>query len=476
MDDFTPNGSSDLVQLASAIKSHEISPREIVTALLERIEALDSEFRLYITVLESQAREMALEAEREIVRGNYRGPLHGIPVSLKDLFWTKGIRTTAGSRVLHDRVPTQNAAVVDCLQDAGAIIIAKANMKEFACAPSHPDFGATANPWCRTRMASGSSGGSAAAVAIGTDYGSMGSDTGGSIRVPASFCGVAGFKPSFGLISRFGMETVSPTLDHAGPIGRSVRDIAALLDATSRPDPRDPACIGGISGSYLSPLMNHKADRCDGMVVGVVTDLLEGVDDTIRDAFEAALRVIEETGARVRPITIKGLREDILKAHKVIVWAEAAYSHQDLLNDVPALYSPTLLQRLEEAQGISAIEYQAALAHRERLRKEFELAGTSIDLFVLPTVPCPALALEPANLNAPGSESDVSDLMTRTAPFNMTGQPALSIPCGFSPDGLPIGLELVGRFRQDEMVLKMGYAYQLRTDWHKRRPPVGLPE
>ncbi|MEA2530020.1 MAG: aspartyl-tRNA(Asn)/glutamyl-tRNA(Gln) amidotransferase subunit, partial [Thermomicrobiales bacterium] len=264
-----------LVEVAQSIRQRERSPVEVVEEALGRAERLNPVLNAYITILPDQALAEARDAEQEIMRGGYRGPLHGVPVSVKDIFATRGIRTTAGSRVLADQVPDEDATVVRKLREAGAILIAKANTYQFACSPPHPDYGPTRNPWDLSRTTRGSSSGSAAAVAAGIDFGSIGSDTGGSIRIPAAFTGITGLKPTQGRVGRFGMQPVSWTLDHAGPLARSVADVAAIFAAIAGRDERDP---GSIEGAEIRAISG--GDRLDGLVVGVLTEFMEGGVET----------------------------------------------------------------------------------------------------------------------------------------------------------------------------------------------------
>ncbi|HKG27060.1 MAG TPA: amidase family protein, partial [Thermomicrobiales bacterium] len=290
----------DLVETAGAIARRELSPVELVDTTLRRIERLNPILNAYITVLAEDARASARTAEREIAAGNYRGPLHGIPVSVKDLFWTKGVRTTGGSRLLAKFVPAEDATIVARLRAAGAILVAKANLLELAYAVAHPDYGPTKNPWDLTRTASGSSGGSAAAVVAGMDFGSFGSDTAGSIRLPASLCGAVGFKPTFGHISRHGLVPLSPSLDFAGPFGRSVRDVAALLQAVAGHDPRDAASADVPVPDFAAAL----TDRLDGMTIGFVRNVMgAGLDPEIDAAVASAVPILAKAGATIRDIT-----------------------------------------------------------------------------------------------------------------------------------------------------------------------------
>jgi aspartyl-tRNA(Asn)/glutamyl-tRNA(Gln) amidotransferase subunit A len=456
----------DLHETADQIRRRERSPVEVVETTLRTIETLNPVLNAYITVLAEEAIAAAREAEREIAAGSYRGPLHGIPLSVKDLYWTKGVRTTGGSRLLAEFVPEEDSTVVARLRQAGAIVIAKANMLELAYAAAHPDFGPTKNPWDLTRTASGSSGGSAAAVAAGLDFGSFGSDTAGSIRLPASFCGVVGLKPTFGLVSRHGVLPLSASLDHAGPIGRSVRDVAALLEAVAGPDPLDPS----TAATRREPYPDRLGDRLDGMRIGFATNVLPLVDPEIQAAVEAAVPVLIDAGALVEEVTIPELDGSAAEATMSVCVPEATHAHRTWLDERPDDYSPTVLERLRAGRDVPAVAYLAARERGERLRTELAARQRAIDLFVLPTMPVVAMSLEETTVQVSQGERGMTALNHLLSPFNLTGNPALTVPCGFTAAGLPIGLQLVGRLFEDGLVLRAGHAYQARTDWHGRRP------
>ncbi|HEX3722255.1 MAG TPA: amidase, partial [Nitrolancea sp.] len=401
--------------------------------------------------------------------GTYRGPLHGIPLSIKDLFWTKGIRTTSGSRALKDFVPVENAAIVDRLAAAGSIVLGKTNMLEFAYASVHPDFGPTRNPWDLTKTTSGSSGGAAASTASGIDYGSFGTDTGGSVRIPASFCGVCGLKPSYGLISRVGVQALSWTLDHVGPFARTVRDIALLLEFVAGHDGRDRQSADRGAPVYQRRL----TERLDGVRIGVITNFMDSaVNNEVRDAVSDAIELLREAGATITERAIPELEGEALAAEMGILLPEASYCHRDLFEIHQADYSETVLERLQLGRSTAAVTYMAALEARDRLREVMSDYQLDLDLLVMPTTPMVATPIESTTLQVGDGEEDLGALIRMTAPFDVTGQPALSVPCGFSSSGLPIGLQIVGRDFDDATVLRAGHAYQLRTDWHRRRPPV----
>jgi aspartyl-tRNA(Asn)/glutamyl-tRNA(Gln) amidotransferase subunit A len=460
---------SDLIETAGAIARRELSPVELIELTLRRIETLNPILNAYITVLADEARAAARTAEREIAAGDYRGPLHGIPVSVKDLFWTKGIRTTGGSRLLANFVPTEDATIVARLRAAGAILIAKANLLELAYAVAHPDYGPTKNPWDLTRTASGSSGGSAAAVAAGLDDGSFGSDTAGSIRLPASFCGAVGFKPTFGRVSRFGLQPLSWSLDFAGPFGRSVRDVAALLQAVAGHDPRDPASAAVAVPDYAGAL----ADRLAGTTIGFVTNVMgAGLDPEIDAAVARAVPVLAAAGASIRAVTVPELEGSAADAVMTIIVPEATHTHREWLATRPDDYSPTVRERLLAGRTVPAVDYFAAKDAGARLRAEMADLQRDVDLLVLPTMPVTAMPLDETTVAVSEGERGMTVLNHLVSPFNLTGQPALSLPCGFTAAGLPIGLQIVGRPFEEALVLAAGHAYQLLTVWHGRTPRV----
>jgi aspartyl-tRNA(Asn)/glutamyl-tRNA(Gln) amidotransferase subunit A len=454
----------ELVEVAHLIRTRAISPVEVVEGALRRAEGLNPALNAYITLLSEQALAEARDAEREIARGDYRGPLHGVPLSVKDIFSTRGILTTCGSRVLAAFVPEEDATVVERLRAAGGILVAKANTFQFACSPPHPDFGPTRNPWDLTRTTRGSSSGSAAAVAAGLDYGSYGSDTGGSIRVPAAFSGIVGLKPTYGRISRFGMQPVSWTLDHAGPLGRSVVDVAALFAAVAGPDTRDPNSIDVGSSS--------SGDR-DGLVIGVVSDFMgSDVEPEVLAAVQGAIGVLAGAGLTVKDVAIPELTKDALDAHGQIMWPEAAHCHRDWFPRLAEEYTTFSQRRFTEARAVPTVDYLRGLDERRRIQARVADIQREIDLFVQPTAPMVATPLESMEPDADERAEELTALGAWNSPFNLTGQPALTVPCGFSADGLPIGLQIVGRPGEDELMLHAGAVYQSQTDWHRRHPAI----
>lgn len=456
-----------LLEIAKLIRDRERSPVEVVQETLRNAAQLNPDLNAYITIMADLALQRAREAEKEIGQGQYKGPLHGVPVSVKDIFAARGTLTTSGSRVLSDYIPDHDAAVVQKLREAGAILIAKANTFQFACSPPHPDYGPTRNPWNLARTTRGSSSGSAAAVASGIDYGSIGSDTGGSIRVPASFSGVVGLKPTYGRVSRFGMQPVSWTLDHSGPIARSVGDVALLLAAIAGPDSRDP-------GSIDAPFLPASGDAAglEGVTIGRVQEFFsDDVDPGVQQSVDRAITVLRDLGASVRDVSLPDLLEPSMVAYGRIMWPEAAHSHRKWFPSRAAEYTELLQRRLANAGTVLAIDYLQGLEERRRIRTVVAEVQEEIDLLVLPTTSMVATPLESVEPAADDRLEESAAVAAPNAPFDLTGQPAMTIPCGFS-EGLPVGMQIVGRFAEDELVIRCGLSYQSVTEWHHAVPTI----
>ncbi|MCC7105209.1 MAG: amidase [Chloroflexi bacterium] len=460
-------------RLSELIRTRQVSPVEVTEAALGRIEALDGRLRAFITVLADQARQEASLAEREIVAGRWRGPLHGVPIGLKDLYSTRGIRTTAASLVYRDIVPEYDSAVTERLQAAGSVLLGKTNMTEIAYGPSdwfHEEFGLARNPWGLDRFPGGSSTGSGIAVATGMTYMAMGSDTGGSIRNPASFCGVSGLKPTYGLVSCYGAYPSSWTLDHMGPLARSAEDCAISLQALAGYDPRDP-------NSADHPVPDYRAtinDGVGGLRVGIMrTHFFQSLEPAVEQAVLGAVETLRSLGASVSEVDVPGLVEDSNAAFRFVVTAEASAFHRPHLPQDAEGYVPDIREKLLGGLEIPAVDYIAALEARRRLGDNLERVFDQVDLLVAPT-----------RDTLPPRQADNGNILDRfpyavegrpslTIPFNVGGQPAISIPCGFEA-GLPIGVQFVGRRFDDAGVLRAAHAYQQATDWHLRRPEIVL--
>jgi aspartyl-tRNA(Asn)/glutamyl-tRNA(Gln) amidotransferase subunit A len=452
-----------------AFRSGRFTPLALTEEYLRRIERLDPLLNSYITVTPAPALAEAQKATEELAAGIDRGPLHGIPVAYKDLFDTAGVRTTAGSRIYARRVPEQDAAVVRLLSRAGAVSLGKLNMLEFAYGVVHPDYGPARNPWHLERSSSGSSSGSAVAVAAGLCLASLGSDTGGSIRLPAAWCGIVGHKPTYGLVSRAGVIPLSWSLDHVGPMTRTADDAALMLQAIAGYDPCDP-------GS--SPQARFRAADLDevdpaGLRVGVPKEMLEtGVDSGVRRVVEHALDVLAGVCSDVQPVAIGGT-DDILAAEMVILFAEASAYHQPWLRTRPEDYSPLTRDRLEAGSAIPAVHYIDAQRARRRIAESFADVFQRVDILALPAAPTEAMRIGETRLRIDGEEVDILRALVRiTGPFNVTGSPAVSVPCGWTGSGLPVGLQLAGRPFEDHIVLAAARAFEHAHGQELSLPPL----
>jgi aspartyl-tRNA(Asn)/glutamyl-tRNA(Gln) amidotransferase subunit A len=458
-----------LLDVAEKIRTRQVSPVEVTERVLARVDALDATLNAIITVLYEQARHDAQEAEREILAGTYRGPLHGVPISIKDLFVTSGIRTTAGSRILTNDVPDLDATVVERLRAAGAIVFGKTNMLEFAYAAVHPDYGPTPNPWDLARSSSGSSSGSAVAVAAGMGYGSIGSDTGGWIRLPAAYCGIVGLKPTYGRVSRHGGIPVSWSADHFGPMTRTAGDAAALLGAVAGEDPRDPTSGRVPVPDYVGELESGVA----GKRIGISELYLrQHVDPAVQLQVDRAIATFEGLGATVAEITLPPPSEAVT-ALLAILMPEATVYHLPWLREQPENYSSAVRERLELGAVTPAVSYIQGQQVRRRIVDEFLAAMEPVDLLVTPTGPTAATLLEGDLIT--GDEADpqvLAALIHFCGPFNLTGFPAVSVPCGFTGSMLPVGMQLVAKPWQEHSLLAAAHAYEQVTSWHRQLPTV----
>jgi aspartyl-tRNA(Asn)/glutamyl-tRNA(Gln) amidotransferase subunit A len=463
-----------MAELARLIRAREVSPVEVVQAHLDRIASLDGTLRAYITVVGDAALAAARAAEAALTSGEAPGPLHGVPVGLKDLYCTRGTRTTAGSKILADWVPEEDATVVSRLVGAGAIVLGKLNMHEFAYGPEgvNPHYGSPWNPWdaATHRIAGGSSSGSGAAVATGLCAGALGSDTGGSIRIPASLCGISGLKPTYGRVSRAGVLPLAWSLDHVGPMARTAADCALMLGAMAGYDPRDPT-------TSVLPVPDYMA-ALTGAVKGVRIGLLgpffmESAGDEQRRAIEQAVKTLEGLGAAVREASLD--RAGLAAGASTAVIAVEAYAyHEPWIKTRAPEYGPDVRERLRLGAFITGAEYVNGQRARALLRDSVDAALAGLDVLVAPTTPVAATAVGASEVEIRGERQPVRGSLIRfTRPFNASGHPAASIPCGFTGDGLPIGLQIVGRPFDEATVLRVADAFQRATDWHARRPPLG---
>jgi aspartyl-tRNA(Asn)/glutamyl-tRNA(Gln) amidotransferase subunit A len=454
-----------LTDAGRKLHEREISALELTDFYLARLAALNPTLNAFITVTAESARAAARRADEQVGRGTDSSALLGLPLALKDLFDTRGAPTTAGSKILSDRVPQEDATVTARLREAGAVLVGKTNMHEwaFGVTNDNPHFGATHNPWDTQRIPGGSSGGSAAAVAARLCLGALGTDTGGSIRIPAALCGVTGLKPTYGRVSLHGVIPLSWSMDHAGPLAQTAEDCALILQCIAGYDPLDPASVNALVPDYAATLNRP----VEGLRLAVPAGfLVERVDEEILNAVHAATRAFADLGAQ---IVYKDLPqvEDLIAVGRLRA-AEAAAYHREYLETRAEEYGADVLQRLRAGAAVPMTDYAMWKRQQAELRRGLELFFDDVDLLVTPTT----------RIVAPRFDSFgdavvmAQDLTAFTVPFNLTGFPAISLPCGFTREGLPIGLQLVARPWREALLLQAAHQYQLLTDWHRRRPPV----
>jgi aspartyl-tRNA(Asn)/glutamyl-tRNA(Gln) amidotransferase subunit A len=463
-----------ITEAASLIQRRQISPVELTGACLERIEQIDPQLNCFITLTAESALQAARRAEDAIQQGGYLGPMHGIPLALKDLFETRGVRTTAGSKIFAGYFPAQDCLVVEKLTAAGAILLGKLNMHEIALGVTNnnPHFGASHNPWDIARMTGGSSGGGASALAARLCLGSLGSDTGGSIRIPASLCGIVGLKPTYGRVSLRGVIPLSWNLDHVGPMARRVGDTALLLGAIAGYDPDDPACVDVPVDDYLADL--------EGGVRGWRVALASGeyftkVDDQVQVAVGAAAEVFKQLGGRLAEVDLPEAHQ-AAQANGLLVTSDGAAFHRERLQAHPEDFGADVLQRLQIGAAYTSSEYSLARRTQVVLRRKLEAFFQDFDILLTPATPLAAPLLSGDN-----AVERARQLTRFTAPFNLTGLPALSLPCGFTKadpgasQGLPIGLQIIAPHWGEASLLRAAHAYEQATEWHRRTPALGMP-
>ena len=444
------------------IRSGALSPLELVEAYVERIERFDERLNAFVTVTGERAAARAMALGEELARGQWRGPLHGIPIALKDNIDTAGVLTTAGSAVYADRLPDEDAEVVTRLEEAGAIVLGKLNMHEFAygATSSFTHTGPVRNPWDVDRIPGGSSGGSGTAVAARLCAGALGTDTGGSVRIPAAHCGIAGLKATYGLASIRGIIPLSVSLDHVGPMCRTVADTALMLQAMAGYDPGGIASIPADVPDYASALRR----RTSSLRLGVPRSLyFDDLDPQIAEAVDRALGVLGGLTAGMQDVELPALPQERP------IDVEAYAYHADLLEENRDLYEESVLARLDPGAEVPAAEYAESLYQLTLARKAIAGVFDDVDLLVTPTLPVLPITIEAAR-ETPLEATRI--LIRNAAPFNVYGIPAISVPCGFSREGLPIGLQICGRALGEVDVLALAHAYEQSTDWHERTPPL----
>ena len=465
---------ASLEEVGKLFRKHKLSPVDLTKLMLERIERLNPELNAYITVTAELALAQAKKAESELFatrgRKGYRdrGPLHGIPISLKDNIYTAGIRTTAGSKILKDFIPQHDAQIVVLLKDAGAVLLGKTNMHEFAygVTSNNPHYGPVRNPWDAARIPGGSSGGSAAAVAGGLCFGSIGTDTGGSIRIPAALCGVIGLKPTWGRISCEGIVPLSPALDCAGPLARTVGDVATLTGIVYPRVGREP------NMAKLSALRADARKFCVGIPRQLFFDALSG---EVRSAFDAAVRELGRAGVTTKGISLP-LLDETEDAGNHIAWTEATLYHQQqgYFPARAAEYGDDVCSRLEMGNKVAAVDYLRALEIQRQFFQQLHLAlaEADVDAMVFPSTAIEAPRLEQETIRVGAHEYPARALLLRhNRPANLAGVPAVSVPCGFARSGLPIGLQIMAGVSSEHVLLRIAKVFERLTPQH-RRPPV----
>jgi aspartyl-tRNA(Asn)/glutamyl-tRNA(Gln) amidotransferase subunit A len=455
--------------VADAVRRREVSAVEVARATLERIGRLDPALRAFITVTGDEALRAAERVDRDVAAGRAL-PLAGVPLAVKDGFHAKGVRTTAGSKVLADSVPGHDATAVARLKAAGCVLVGKASMHEFAFGftNQNPHYGDCKNPWDPTRIPGGSSGGSAVALATSMCLAAIGGDTGGSVRMPAALCGVVGLKVTYGRVSRFGGIPLSWSMDTVGPMARTVGDAAALLQAMAGPDPNDPTTSRRPSlGRFEGPAKGLK-----GVRIGIPHNhFFEALEPDVAAASHEALEALKGLGATLIDVAFPAI-DEVRGAHRAIIFSEAAAAHETLVRTRAADFGPDILPLLQAGLFLGAPQYLRAQGARRRIIAEYRRLWKPIDILATPTCPIAATPIGASTVRLGGADRPlVRVYLDHTLPFNFTGQPALSVPCGFTRSGLPIGLQLVGRPFDESLLLGAGAAYEAATTWHTRRPP-----
>ena len=456
----------EIGELAPLLKRRALSPVDLVRSQLHRIDEVDGNLHAYARLMAYEALEAASEAETEIGRGRYRGPLHGIPVAVKDLFWTKGVATAAGMTVYRDFVPQEDATVVRRLREAGAIVLGKLQLTEGAFATPHPSSVPPLNPWGRNHWTGASSSGSAVATSAGLCFASLGTDTGGSIRFPCAATGLTGLKPSWGRVSRHGVFELAATLDHVGPLARSARDAGIMFDAIDGIDTLDPSSLPGVSSAPVPPRQGLK-----GVRVGVDREWnARATDDETLKAIDGVIAALRELGADVVEVRTPE-SWPIAGAWEVLCGVQTAVAHAETYPERAAEYGPALSRLIDVGRATDGMSYQRAILEAIAFRGRMSMLLESVDMLLAPVQPFAAPTHK--QLGALAQDPELNQrLIQFTSPFNVSGHPALSLPCGMTAGGMPIGCQLVGRRGYERVLLGAGEAFQSMTRWHRMHPAV----
>lgn len=457
----------ELLDVGRLIQAREVSSVEVTQTLLDRIDRLDGSLKSYALPMPEQALADAQRADEEIAAGRNRGPLHGVPIGIKDLCWTTGVRTAAGMTLFDDFVPTENATVVDKLRDAGAVILGKLQLTESAYADHHPSISPPINPWNAAHWTGVSSSGSGVATAAGLCYGSLGSDTGGSIRFPSGANGLTGLKPTWGRVSRYGVFELAATLDHVGPMTRSAADAGAMLAAIAGADPKDPT-------ASLEPVPDYLATMTQGLKglrIGVAPGWApEGVDAATREVLDAAIQVVTALGGDVREIVFPDTAQ-VIDDWFPLCGMEAAVVHERNYPSRKDQYGPGLAGLIELGLAQRGVDYQKIVLHRHDFSGRVRALFQDIDLLLIPAtgVASPTVA----RMATMGVDADLMYAMLRyTCPFDMSGSPTITLPGGFTEAGTPIAFQFVSRHFEEALLVRAGWDFQQATDWHTKHPAL----
>ncbi|RUI15288.1 amidase [Pseudomonas aeruginosa] len=455
----------EMFDLSLLIRSGRLSPVEVTEMQLARIESLDGGLRSYATVSAERALEQARRAELELARGECRGPLHGIPLAVKDLFHTQGVPTSAGMPLYADFLPAEDATVVARLREAGAVLLGKLQMTEGAFATPHPDLPAPNNPWHAGHWTGASSSGSGVALAAGLCYGALGTDTGGSIRFPCAANGLTGLKPTWGRVSRHGCFELAASLDHVGPMARSARDVFFLLSAIAGHDPRDPTSLPSVCLEIPGI-----QDSFEGLRIGIDEAWLsDGVDPVIQAALERVMALVVEGGGRLLRVQVPDTRA-VSANWEVHCGVQTAVAHAATYPSRAAEYGPALSRLIDGGRALSGMDCQRVLLDAQRFTGELEALLSGVDLLLAPVQPFAAPSHE--QLAALAQDPELNRrLIQFTAPFNVSGHPALSLPCGFTESGLPLGCQFIAGKGGEAVLCRAGMALQKLSDWHRQHPP-----
>lgn len=455
----------ELTAVAELIRTRAVSCSEITAAVLARIEALDGALGSYARVTADTARAAAAAADTDIVCGRYRGPLHGVPIGVKDLCFTADAVTAGGAPWRGDFRPTFNATVVDRLLRAGAVLVGKLTMTEGAFTGYHPQLRAPLNPWDPATWPGVSSSGSGVAVAAGLCFGATGTDTGGSIRFPAAMCGVTGLKPTWGRVSRYGVLELAGSLDHVGPMARSAADVATMLTVMAGADPLDPT-------SSLRPRANYAADLIlpRAPVVGVDPAVVDRLDSTTQKMIFDVAALLGGLGWPVREVELPDLT-DVIDDFATLLAVETAAAHVDTYPTRVDDYGPALSDLIKLGRSVSAMDYHRMVTHRMAFTGLLQRVFSTVDVLLMPGIGLASPTVSTAEALAHDREMYIR-LITPTAPFNLSGSPSISLPAGFTQRGTPLGVQFIGRHFSEQLLVRVGHAFQQATAFHRRRPPL----